>query len=85
MDVGDHGVRAVGGVSRTSTKVEAGPISVEETQILEAVEDGTKVTVVVEGTAGGFLRLPDPIVVRMFGRDMQADLERLKDILEAEE
>jgi hypothetical protein len=73
------------GFCETATNIQSGPISLEQTQTLKAVEGGTHVTVVNKGTTGGLFRLAYPLVVRMYGRDTQADLERLKDILEAEE
>lgn len=64
-------------------KVTAGPMLVEHSITLEPVEDGTRLTLVAEGETGGFFRLAEPIVVRMFQRDVEANLANLKDILEA--
>ena len=60
------------------------PISLEQSMIFEPVEAGTRVTVIAEGETGGFFRLAQPIVVRMYERQMEASLANLKDILEAE-
>lgn len=66
-------------------KILAGPITIDQTMTFKPVEGGTKVTLVGEGESGGFFRLAEPLVARMYARDMQANLERLKDILEAQE
>ena len=60
------------------------PLSLEQTLIFEPVEGGTRVTIIAEGEAGGFFRLAEPIVVRMYERQMEASVANLKDILEAE-
>jgi len=70
---------------RTKQKITAGPLSLEQTFILEPVKGGTRLTIIGEGEPRGVFRLADPIVVRMFQRDMEGNLARLKDILEAEE
>ena len=74
--------------SRIKQKVTVGPLLVERTYILEPVEGGTRFTVIMEGEPEGpprgFFRLADPIVLRLLQRDMEADVARLKDILEAE-
>jgi len=70
--------------SRIKQKVTVGPLLVEQTYILEPVEGGTRFTVIMEGEPRGFFRLADAIVVRMIQRDMEGDVARLKDILEAE-
>ncbi len=64
-------------------KISAGPISLEETFIFEPAEGGTRLTIVGEGETGGSFKMAERIVVRMFEREVQADLVRLKDILEA--
>ena len=68
----------------TKQKVTAGPLSIERTELLEPVEGGTRFTLIVEGELRGFFRLADAIVVRVMQRDMEGDVARLKDILEAE-
>lgn len=51
---------------------------------LEKTEDGTRLTFHgrTPGMRGFFGKLADPIVARMFGRDMASNLQRLKEILE---
>jgi len=69
---------------RIKDKITAGPMLVEHSITLEPVEDGTRLTLVAEGETGGFFRLAEPIVARMFQRDVEANLANLKDILEAQ-
>jgi len=69
---------------RIKSKAMVASIPLEETQILEPVEGGTKFTFIREGEPRGFFRLADALVVRLMQRDMEGDVARLKDILEAE-
>jgi len=69
---------------RRSDEVKLGPLEFTQTVTLEPVEGGTKLTFVMEGEPRGFFRLADPIVIRMLQRDVEGNLARLKDILEAE-
>jgi len=64
--------------------VKWGPIEFDQTVSVEEVEGGTKLTFFMEGELRGFFRLADPIVIRMLQRDVETNLARLKDILEAE-
>ena len=52
--------------------------------IVEPEGDGTKVTVSLESdNVGGFFgKLADPVVAKMYSRQMRSDLENLKEILE---
>ena len=49
----------------------------------EEVSGGTRYTQVVEGEPGGFFRLAEPLMERVIKRQFRADLETLKDTLEA--
>jgi len=51
---------------------------------LEATDNGTRVTFfgITSGMRGFFGRLADPLVARMFSRDMHSNLQRLKQLLE---
>lgn len=53
--------------------------------ILEQDGNGTKVTAFLESEniRGFFGKLGDPIVAKMYGRQMRSDLENLKEILES--
>jgi len=55
-----------------------------ESYILEVEQTSTRLTIVGEGETGGSFTMAEPIVVPMFQREVQANLARLKDILEAE-
>ena len=69
---------------KVTYEVSGGPLSAEQSLTFEAVEAGTKFTLVLEGETGGFFKLAEPIVTRMLQRDTETDLANLKDILEAE-
>jgi uncharacterized membrane protein len=65
-------------------RIVTGPQTIDQTTTYKEVEGGTKVTIVAEGEpAPGLYRLAGPVVVRMYGREVQRNLEQLKDILEA--
>ena len=49
----------------------------------EEVSGGTRFTQVVEGEAGGFFRLAEPLLQRAAKRQFRANLGTLKDMLEA--
>jgi uncharacterized membrane protein len=69
---------------RVDHTIAAGAIRLEESCTFECVEGGTELTVLYEGEARGFLRLAEPIVVRMFQRQIEGNLANLKDVLEAQ-
>lgn len=63
------------------------PIDLEVGYDLDPVGDGTRfsLTMIAETGAGGFFgKLADTVVTRIAKRDWQANLENLKDLLEAE-
>jgi uncharacterized membrane protein len=61
----------------------SGPFPVRGTTTFEAIEGGTKVNTTIEAEVGGFFKLAEPLVVNMGKRQFQADLENLKDLMEA--
>jgi uncharacterized protein YndB with AHSA1/START domain len=62
-----------------------GPFPQEYTHIFEEVEGGgTRLTEVTEGEPGGFFRLVGPLLEASGRRQFRADLETLKDLLEAQ-
>lgn len=68
-----------------SMRIVAGPQTIDQTTTLEEVEGGTKVTIVAEAEpAPGMFRLAGPVVVRLYGRELQRSLDLLKEIMEAE-
>lgn len=60
-----------------------GPFVVTDTWTFESIGDGTKVTFASEGAPGGFFKLAEPIVIRVAKKQLQAQFETLKEILEA--
>ncbi len=56
----------------------------DATTTYEEVEGGTKVTIVAEAEpAPGLFKIAEPVLVRIYGREVQRSLDLLKDILEA--
>ncbi len=68
-----------------SHKSTGGPMPQEWTRTFEETAGGgTRLTQVVEGEPGGFFRLAGPLLERAGSRQFRADLENLKDLLEAQ-
>jgi hypothetical protein len=68
-----------------SHKSTGGPLPQEYTSTFEEVAGGgTRMTQVVEGEPGGFFSLAGPLLERAGRRQFRADLETLKDLLEAQ-
>jgi len=66
------------------TKMVGGPFSLEARYTLEPTANGTQLTMVVEGTPGGFFKLAETLVVSLAKRSYEADLNNLKEMLEAQ-
>ena len=66
------------------TKMVGGPFPLEARYALEPTANGTQITMVVEGTPGGFFKLAEPLVVSLAKRSYEADLNNLKEMLEAQ-
>jgi len=63
-----------------------GPFPQEYTHIFEEIEGGgTRLTEVTQGEPGGFFRLAGPLLEMAGRRQFRADLETLKDLLEAQD
>lgn len=60
----------------------SGSFPITVTRAVEPVDDGCRVTAIVEGDASGFFRIAAPLMRWMVGRSVGADYERLRDILE---
>lgn len=62
------------------------PMSFEGRYTLEEAGEATRITYhfEVEDIGGFFGKLADPVVTRMYARDVRASLENLKEILESE-
>ena len=65
-------------------KTTSGPIPMEGGFNVEPAEGGTKVSFKIQGEAGGFFRLAEPILARMVRRQVETDYANLKDLLEAQ-
>lgn len=61
-----------------------GPIPVRSTITVEPADGGTRVHTVVDLEPGGFFKVAEPLVVAMAKRQLEADLNNLKDLLEAD-
>ena len=68
---------------RFALKVVSGPVPFNFEQTIEPTNGGTKMHVVLEGEPGGFFKLAEPLVERAVRRQVKADYEQLKDILES--
>jgi uncharacterized membrane protein len=63
-------------------KSTSGPIPLEGGYSFEPAGQGTKVTFDLQGEAGGFFKLAEPIVARATQRQWDTNLANLKDLLE---
>ncbi len=68
-------------VKATST---SGSFPITFTRIVEPVDNGAKVSAIVEGDATGFFKLAQPLLARMVRRSVDADYANLKEILETQ-
>lgn len=69
---------------KVSSKTSSGPVPLGERITFEAVDGGTKVSVVGEVEPAGFFKLAEPILARAIKRQMGTDVGTLKDLLEAQ-
>jgi uncharacterized membrane protein len=65
-------------------KVKSGPIPAEGIFNFEDSNDGTKITMTMEIEIGKFFKLAKPLIVRMFKRQLEAEYQNLKDLLESQ-
>jgi uncharacterized membrane protein len=63
-------------------KSTSGPIPLEGRYAFEPDGGGAKVTFTMQGQAGGFFKLAEPIVARSTQRQWETNLANLKDLLE---
>ena len=63
-------------------KSTSGPIPLEGRYAFEPDGEGTKITFAMQGEAGGFFKLAEPIVARSTQRQWETNLANLKDLLE---
>ena len=64
-------------------KVKTGPFPVENRFTCARVKGGTQVTSTQAAEPGGFFKLAEPLLVRLFKRQLEADFANLKDLLES--
>ena len=63
----------------TTTK----PVETTSTVTLEPVAGGTRVSQTVDAQPGGFFRLAEPLAMTMAKRQLQNDLDNLRDLMDA--
>jgi len=68
----------------SSFKSISGPVPMAGSYVLEGVNGGTRVTARGELDAHGFFKLAEPVFARMAGRELEASLGHLKDLLESD-
>ena len=68
---------------RLGFKSTSGPIPMRAYYSLEESGGGAKVTMVVEAELTGVFKMTEPLVVQTAKRQMDADIARLKEIMEA--
>jgi uncharacterized membrane protein len=64
---------------------ESGSFPITFTRIVEPKDSGSQVRAIIEGDAGGFYRLAEPLLARMVKRSVDGDYANLKAILEKPE
>lgn len=64
-------------------KIIWGSMSIEQSSIFEPVEGGTKYTQIGEGETGGIFKMATPVVNRMMKKQLESNLAKLKEVLEA--
>jgi uncharacterized membrane protein len=62
----------------------SGPTSIQQTLTFEPADAGTRFSLVAEGETGGLFKLAQPLVNRTMRKQMEANLARLKEILESQ-
>jgi carbon monoxide dehydrogenase subunit G len=67
---------------RLKLKTLKGPVRFTVDHQLAKADGGTRLTVIAEGKAGGFMRLGEPMLARTVESEMRKDFERLKELLE---
>ncbi len=63
----------------------SGSFAITVTRITEALDGGTQVTAIVQGDAGGFFKLAEPLLARLVQRSVSKDYVNLKRLLEADD
>ena len=68
---------------RVALNLVAGANTGVHVRTFETVDGGTQVTMMTEGDAGGLFKIADPVLNKVGTRQLSADLQALKAILEA--
>ena len=68
---------------RFVAKTAAGPFHIELESTLEPTQGGTKLTSLYRGESHGFVKLAEPVVVRLAKKQFEAAAESMKALLEA--
>lgn len=66
-----------------SFESKSGPFPIKGSNTVEQIEGGTRVTATFDVEPGGFFKLAEPLVISMAKRQLQGDLDNLKDLMEA--
>jgi len=61
----------------------SGPVQINSRLLFDAVDGGTKVTIIGDLEPGGFFKLAEPLILRTARRQVAADAQTLKDLLES--
>ena len=69
--------------TRSAVKLISGPVPFSGSYVLEALDGSTRFTVHGDIEGHGFFKLAEPVFARMAGRELEASLGHLKDLLEA--
>ena len=66
-----------------SFESKSGPFPIKGSYTVEHTEGGTRVTATFDVEPGGFFKLAEPLMMSMAKRQLQGDLDNLKDLMEA--
>jgi uncharacterized protein YndB with AHSA1/START domain len=64
-------------------QVTSGPVPFHVEQTVEPADEGSRISVVIEGEPGGFFKLAEPLVERGVRRELEGNFATLKGILES--
>jgi len=67
---------------KTAMKIIKGPVKMEITQLYEAVDGGTKVSVTMEGEPGGFFKLMGDALTKQLQEQNEQNFQKLKQVME---
>ena len=70
--------------AKLGIKTVSGSIQIEATSTCEPVEGGTRFTMAGEAEVAGMIKFAESIIARVMKSQLEADLARLKDLMEAQ-